>query len=86
MNTKTMLMVVMLIACFCFVTFSSCEDDDDDGDGNGGSGACDRQDEVCDECNTADKRDICAAFYEDCDGNDACCEAGEDEMIILCEV
>ncbi len=85
MTTKMMMMIVMLMVCFCFVAFSGCEDDDD-GDGNGGSDACDIQDEVCDECNTADKRDICDAAYNDCDGNDACCEAGEDEMIILCEI
>jgi hypothetical protein len=80
-----MMLIIMLTACFCFVAFSGCEDDDDGSDGDG-SGACSRQDEVCGECNTDDKKDICDAAYDDCDGDDACCEAGEDELIILCEV
>jgi hypothetical protein len=78
----------MLMACFCLVVFSGCEDDDDDGDGNGngGSGSCEMQDEICADCASGDKTNTCNAVFEDCEGNEACCEEQEDEMIIFCEV
>jgi hypothetical protein len=86
MATKMMKMIVMLMACFCLVAFSGCEDDDDDGDSNGGSGSCDMQDEICADCAPGDKTNACNAAFEDCEGNEACCEEQEDEMIIFCEV